>query len=79
MYDVTAVGEVLIDFVPQSNDEAGHPTLAAKPGGAPGNFLAALQKFGGLPVPLPAFLCRARGISSVPELSDVLERMVCVS
>ena len=46
MYDVVALGELLIDFAPQSVDEAGYPTLAANPGGAPGNFLAALNKYG---------------------------------
>ena len=37
---------LLIDFAPVSTDAAGYPTLAAQPGGAPGNFLAALQKYG---------------------------------
>ena len=46
MYDVTALGELLIDFAPVSTDEDGYPTLAAKPGGAPCNYLAALAKYG---------------------------------
>ena len=46
MFDVTALGELLIDFAPKSVDAAGYPTLAANPGGAPGNFLAALNKYG---------------------------------
>lgn len=46
MYDVVALGELLIDFAPVSTDDAGYPTLKAQPGGAPGNFLAALQKYG---------------------------------
>ena len=46
MYDVIALGELLIDFAPQSVNEAGYPTLAANPGGAPGNFLAAVNKYG---------------------------------
>ena len=46
MYDVIALGELLIDFAPKSVDAAGYPTLAANPGGAPGNFLAALNKYG---------------------------------
>lgn len=46
MKDVVALGELLIDFAPVSRDEAGYPTLKAQPGGAPGNFLAALQKYG---------------------------------
>ena len=46
MYDVVALGELLIDFAPQSVNEAGYPVLSANPGGAPGNFLAALTKYG---------------------------------
>ena len=46
MFDVVALGELLIDFTCASKDEAGYPTLAANPGGAPGNFLAALQAYG---------------------------------
>ena len=46
MIDVTALGELLIDFAPKSVDDAGYPTLAANPGGAPGNFLAALNQYG---------------------------------
>ena len=46
MYDVIALGELLIDFAPQSTNEAGYPVLSANPGGAPGNFLAALTKYG---------------------------------
>ncbi|MEY8389360.1 carbohydrate kinase [Oscillospiraceae bacterium 38-13] len=46
MLDVTALGELLIDFTYQSADESGYPTMAAHPGGAPANFLAALAKLG---------------------------------
>lgn len=46
MLDVVALGELLIDFTCQSVDEFGYPTMAAHPGGAPANFLAALAKFG---------------------------------
>ncbi len=46
MKDVVALGELLIDFAPVSTDAAGYPTVTAQPGGAPGNFLAALQKYG---------------------------------
>ncbi|HJD20747.1 MAG TPA: carbohydrate kinase [Candidatus Gemmiger faecigallinarum] len=46
MKDVVALGELLIDFAPVSTDAAGYPTVAAQPGGAPGNFLAALQAYG---------------------------------
>ena len=46
MIDVIALGELLIDFATQSTDPEGYPTMAAHPGGAPANFLAALTKFG---------------------------------
>ena len=46
MIDVVALGELLIDFATQSTDGDGYPTMAAHPGGAPANFLAALTKFG---------------------------------
>ena len=46
MSDVVALGELLIDFACQSTDAAGYPTLAANPGGAPANYLAALQQYG---------------------------------
>ena len=46
MTDVVALGELLIDFACQSVDPTGYPTMAAHPGGAPANFLAALAKFG---------------------------------
>ena len=46
MYDVVALGELLIDFTCVGSDSDGYPTMAAHPGGAPANFLAALTKFG---------------------------------
>ncbi len=46
MYDVIALGELLIDFAPRSVNESGYPVLSANPGGAPGNYLAALVRYG---------------------------------
>lgn len=46
MYDVVALGELLIDFAQQEVDQSGYPTMKANPGGAPANFLAALNKYG---------------------------------
>ena len=46
MIDVVALGELLIDFTCVATDADGYPTMAAHPGGAPANFLAALTKFG---------------------------------
>ena len=45
--DVVALGELLIDFTMVSADREGYPTMAAHPGGAVANFLAAIAKFGG--------------------------------
>lgn len=45
--DVVALGELLIDFTMISADADGYPTMAAHPGGAVANFLAAIAKFGG--------------------------------
>ena len=46
MTDVVALGELLIDFAPQGTNEAGYPALSANPGGAPANFLAAVNQYG---------------------------------
>ena len=63
-YDVVALGELLIDFAPVSKSESGYPVLAAQPGGAPGNFLAALNKYG----------CRTGMIGKVGE--DMFGRLL---
>lgn len=44
--DVVALGELLIDFAHIETAGDGYPVMAAHPGGAPANFLAALAKFG---------------------------------
>lgn len=44
MKDVTTLGEVLIDFAPEGNNENGFPTFVANPGGAPSNVLVALSR-----------------------------------
>ena len=46
MTDVTALGEVLIDFTPYGRSEAGRNLFEQNPGGAPANVLAALSKMG---------------------------------
>ncbi len=45
--DVTALGEILIDFTPSGTDSSGDALLARKAGGAPVNLLATVAKFGG--------------------------------
>ena len=45
-YDVTALGELLIDFTENGKSNQGNPLFAANPGGAPCNVLAMLAKLG---------------------------------
>lgn len=46
MYDVTATGELLIDFTRNGLSEQNNRIYEANPGGAPWNVLAMLGKFG---------------------------------
>lgn len=46
MYDVVAIGELLIDFTTDAKSPDGYPIMAAHPGGAVANFLAPLAKYG---------------------------------
>lgn len=46
MYDIVALGELLIDFVQCGESENKNPVFEANPGGAPGNVLAMLKKLG---------------------------------
>lgn len=45
-YDVTALGELLIDFTENGTSGQGNPLFEANPGGAPCNVLAMLTKLG---------------------------------
>ena len=47
MYDVVALGEVLIDFSPAGTGPMGNPCFEMNPGGAPANCLAANTVLGG--------------------------------
>lgn len=46
MYDVVALGELLIDFTPEGKSENGNMLFERNPGGAPANVLACLAKLG---------------------------------
>ncbi len=46
MYDITALGELLIDFTPCEISEAGMKIFEQNPGGAPANVLVAAGNFG---------------------------------
>ena len=65
MTDVVALGELLIDFTNVAADPEGYPTMAAHPGGAPANFLAALSQFG----------CKTAFLGKVG--TDVLKNLQC--
>lgn len=45
-YDVTALGELLIDFTESGTSTQGNPVLEANPGGAPCNVLSMLNRLG---------------------------------
>jgi len=45
-FDVTALGELLIDFTENGNSTQGNPLMEANPGGAPCNVLAMLERLG---------------------------------
>lgn len=47
MYDVVALGELLIDFTPAGKSENGNTLFEMNPGGAPANVLTAVTKLGG--------------------------------
>lgn len=46
LFDVTALGELLIDFTENGTSSQGNPLLEANPGGAPCNVLAMLERLG---------------------------------
>ena len=45
-YDIVAIGECLIDFVPSGHPEQGKLSFSGCPGGAPANVLACASKLG---------------------------------
>ena len=44
MFDITALGELLIDFTPSGHSEKGNGLFETNPGGAPANVLVALSR-----------------------------------
>ena len=46
LFDVTALGELLIDFTENGTSAQGNPLMEANPGGAPCNVLAMLERLG---------------------------------
>lgn len=47
MYDITALGEILIDFTMLDKNDEGTELFGRHPGGAPANVLATVAKYGG--------------------------------
>lgn len=47
MYDVTAIGELLIDFTPEGTTPEGTVLYGRNPGGGPPNVLSAMARLGG--------------------------------
>ncbi|MBP3304615.1 MAG: carbohydrate kinase [Oscillospiraceae bacterium] len=71
MYDIVSLGELLIDFTCQSVDADGYPTMAAHPGGAVANFLAAPAKFG----MKTALMCKVGNDAFGKMLTGTLEKV----
>ncbi len=62
MFDVTALGEMLIDFTMQGRNEQGQRIFAQNAGGAPANVAAAIAKLGAKTAfigKLPESICMA--------------------
>ena len=47
MYDVVALGELLVDFTPYGNSEHNNPCFERNPGGGPANMACTIGKLGG--------------------------------
>ena len=69
-YDVTSLGEILIDFTYHSISENGASLFEQNPGGAPANLLAAVQKLGGK----TAFIGKVGNDMHGLFLKDVVEK-----
>ncbi len=69
-YDITAFGEILIDFTYQGVNAEGQKLFAQNPGGAPANVLVAARKLGAA----TAFIGKAGTDMHGRFLKDVLER-----
>ena len=70
-YDVTALGELLIDFTQNGKSEQGNSLFEANPGGAPCNVLSIVSKLGHE----TAFIGKVGNDSFGKELKSVLEEV----
>lgn len=69
--DITALGELLIDFTQNGESEQGNPLFEANPGGAPCNVLAMLSKLGHK----TSFIGKVGNDSFGKQLKSVLEEV----
>ena len=69
--DITALGELLIDFTQNGISEQGNPLFEANPGGAPCNVLAMVSKLGHK----TAFIGKVGKDSFGKQLKDTLEEV----
>ena len=72
-YDVTALGEILIDFTAAGKNADGKNIYEENPGGAPANCAAAVAKLGGFRASLAKPSCSvwSTGINSIPDSVSV--------
>ena len=70
MYDITALGEILIDFTYQGISRNGQKLFAQNPGGAPANALTSAARFGAK----TAFLGKAGTDMHGRFLKEILEK-----
>ena len=73
-FDVTALGELLIDFTENGSSAQGNPMLEANPGGAPCNVLAMLEKLG----KKTAFIGKVGNDMFGTQLKYVRRQVLCV-
>jgi fructokinase len=70
MFDIIAIGELLIDFTPNGYNEKGVPLYAENPGGAPANVAVSASKLGCT----TAFIGKVGRDSFGDFLKDILNR-----
>jgi fructokinase len=70
-YDVTALGELLIDFTQSGISEQGNPLFEANPGGAPCNVLSMLSRLGRK----TAFIGKVGNDGFGRQLADAIEEV----
>lgn len=70
LYDITALGELLIDFTPNGKTPQGIPLFAQNPGGAPANVLTMASRLGSNTALIAKVGCDSFGTYLKDVLSD---------